>query len=49
MLAHFWLAMVLNGQAAESLLATYNVERQPGGERVVNRAWTWWVMAGSPY
>jgi 2,4-dichlorophenol 6-monooxygenase len=33
------LAMVINGQADESLLETYDTERQPVGERVVNRAW----------
>lgn len=33
------LAMVLKGQADESLLETYDAERQPVGERVVNRAW----------
>lgn len=33
------LALVVNGQADESLLATYDAERQPVGERVVNRAW----------
>jgi len=33
------LAMVVNDQADESLLETYDTERQPVGERVVNRAW----------
>ena len=32
------LAMVLRGQAGESLLATYNSERQPVGQQIVNRA-----------
>ena len=33
------LAMVLKGQADASLLDTYDAERQPVGDRVVNRAW----------
>lgn len=33
------LAMVVNGKADASLLETYNAERQPVGNRVVNRAW----------
>ena len=33
------LAMVVNGDADESLLETYDAERQPVGDRVVNRAW----------
>jgi len=38
------LALVIKGQAGPGLLATYTAERQPIGERVVNRAVDSWVL-----